>query len=70
MDVGFSDVQRIVSEHGGTFRATSTIEQGTTIEIYLPAMSPQDSTISAPPRREPSNSAGRKQFLAERDKER
>jgi PAS domain S-box-containing protein len=70
MDVGCSDVQRIVSEHGGTFRATSTIEQGTTIEIYLPAMSPQDSAISEPPRTEPSNIAERKQFLAERDKER
>jgi hypothetical protein len=33
-------------------------------------MSPQDSAISEPPRTEPSNIAERKQFLAERDKER
>ena len=70
VDAGFSDVQRIVSEHGGTFRATSTIEQGTIIEIYLPALSPQDSAISTRPRSEPSNIAERKEFLAERDKER
>ncbi|MGC3973309.1 MAG: PAS domain S-box protein [Nitrospira sp.] len=33
-------VQRIVSEHGGTLRSTSTVGQGTTIEVYLPAIFP------------------------------
>jgi signal transduction histidine kinase len=69
-DVGFADVQRIVSEHGGTFRATSTIAQGTTIEIYLPTMSHHDSVISESRRKESSNLAERKEIIAERDKER
>ena len=69
-DNGLSDVQRIVSEHGGTFRATSTIARGTTIEIYLPAMSPHDSTNSDSLSRNLPNLAEQKEFLAERDKER
>ncbi|MBA2486082.1 MAG: hypothetical protein H0V35_08290 [Nitrospira sp.] len=40
-----SGVQSIVSEHGGTFRATSTIAQGTTIEVYLPAMLHPNSVV-------------------------
>jgi len=69
-DVGFLDVQRIVSEHGGTFRATSTIGQGTTIEIYLPTLSQHDSPSNQSPGKEFSNPVERKEFLAERDKER
>ncbi|MBI4002929.1 MAG: PAS domain S-box protein [Nitrospira defluvii] len=69
--VGLSDVQRIVSEHGGTFHATSTVAQGTTIEVYLPAMSHPNSVVVTEPTQEgPSNLTERKEFLAERDKER
>lgn len=64
-------VQRIVSEHGGTLRSTSTVGQGTTIEVYLPAILPPGS-LAAPesPRADASDISGQKEFLAERDKER
>ncbi len=64
-------VQQIVSEHGGTLHATSTVGQGTTIELYLPALVPQGS-VSAPepPHEGISDLTGQKEFLAERDKER
>jgi signal transduction histidine kinase len=64
-------VQRIVSEHGGTLRSTSTVGQGTTIEVYLPAILPPGSMSAAEsPRAEASDITGQKEFLAERDKER
>lgn len=64
-------VQRVVSEHGGTLRSTSTVGQGTTIEVYLPAILPPGA-IGAPelPRADASDITGQKEFLAERDKER
>lgn len=69
--VGFSEVQNIVSEHGGTFRATSTVAQGTTIEVYLPAISNPETAVANEPAREGiSPVTERKEFLAERDKER
>ena len=64
-------VQRIVSEHGGTLRSTSTVGQGTTIEVYLPAILPPGSMSAAEsPRAEATDITGQKEFLAERDKER
>jgi PAS domain S-box-containing protein len=67
--VGLSGVQHIVSEHGGTFHATSTVAQGTTIEIYLPAIShPGSAVVTEPAKKEPSKLAERKEFLAEPDK--
>jgi hypothetical protein len=60
-----------VSEHGGTLRATSTAGQGTTIEVYLPAMLQPPQTVAQEPSREraaPLTEA--KEFLAEHDKER
>ena len=64
-------VQRVVREHGGTLRSTSTVGQGTTIEVYLPAILPAGA-IGAPelPRADASDITGQKEFLAERDKER
>ncbi|HMX91702.1 MAG TPA: hypothetical protein PLY42_10075, partial [Nitrospira sp.] len=64
-------VQRVVSEHGGTLHSTSTVGQGTTIEVYLPAILPPRA-IGAPelPRADASDITGQKEFLAERDKER
>ena len=64
-------VQQIVSEHGGTLRAASIVGQGTTIELYLPAIVPPGS-VSAPepPHEGASDFTGQKEFLAERDKER
>ena len=63
--------QRIVSEHGGTLRSTSTVGQGTSIEVYLPAILPPAS-MSTPgsPRAEASDITRQKDFLAEHDKER
>ncbi len=69
--VGLSDVQTTVSEHGGTFRATSTVAQGTTIEVYLPAMPhPNSVVVTEPTPGGASNLTEGKEFLAERDKER
>ncbi|ULA59565.1 MAG: putative Histidine kinase [Nitrospira sp.] len=66
-----AEVQRIVSEHGGTVRSTSTIGQGTTIEVYLPAILPPMSMGTAEsPQANASDITGQKEFLAERDKER
>ena len=67
-----ADVQTIVSEHGGTFRATSTVGQGTTIEVYLPAMPYPNSVVAnrADTRGGISTLTEGKEFLAERDKER
>jgi PAS domain S-box-containing protein len=67
----FADVQTIVSEHGGTFRATSTVAQGTIIEVYLPAMPyPSSVVITEPVPGAASTLTEGKEFLAERDKER
>jgi PAS domain S-box-containing protein len=64
-------VQQIVSEHGGTLRATSTVGQGTTIEVYLPAIAlPESANTPDPPQERASDFTGQKEFLAERDKER
>jgi len=64
-------IQRMVSEHGGTLRSTSTVGQGTTIEVYLPAILPPGSLgATASPRAEAVDITGQKEFLAERDKER
>ncbi len=64
-------VQQIVSEHGGTLRATSTVGQGTTIEVYLPAIIiPGSVSAPEPPHEGASDFTGQKEFLAERDKER
>ncbi|MBL8070945.1 MAG: PAS domain S-box protein [Nitrospira sp.] len=68
---GLGELQRIVSEHGGTLRATSTAGQGTTIEVYLPAMLQPHQAVGQEPSREratPLTEA--KEFLAEHDKER
>lgn len=64
-------VQRIVSEHGGTLRSISTAGQGTTIEVYFPAIVPP-SSMGAPesPGAAASDITAQKEFLAERDKER
>ena len=66
-----SGVQRIVSEHGGTLRSISTAGQGTTIEVYLPAIVPP-SSMGAPesPGAAAADITAQKEFLAERDKER
>ena len=70
-DVGLSDVQQIVSEHGGTFHATSTVAQGTTIEVYLPALShPRAAAVNEGAPKDASKPAERKEFLAEHDQER
>ncbi len=67
----FADVQTIVSEHGGTFRATSTVAHGTIIEIYLPAIPyPNSVVITEPVPGAASTHTEGKEFLAERDKER
>lgn len=64
-------VQRIVSEHGGTLRSTSTVGQGTTIEVYLPAILPPAPMSTPGSRRaEASDIARQKEILAEHDKER
>lgn len=69
--MGLAGVQSIVSEHGGTFRATSTAGQGTTIEIYLPAMLHPNSVVVADSHQEgASDLTEPKESLAERDKER
>ena len=66
-----ADVQTIVSDHGGTFRATSTVGQGTIIEVYLPAMPyPNSVVVSEPIPGAASTLTEGKEFLAERDKER
>ncbi len=68
---GLAGVQSIVSEHGGTLHATSTVGQGTTIEVYLPAMLHPNSVIVTEPIQEgPAGPAGLKESLAELDKER
>ncbi len=66
-----ADVQTIVGEHGGTFRATSTVSEGTTIEVYLPAIPHPDSVVITDPMpgAPPTLTEG-KEFLAERSKER
>lgn len=70
-DVSLSGVQYIVSEHGGTFHATSTVAQGTIIEVYLPAFShPSPAVVTEPADEEASKPVERKEFLAEPDKER
>jgi signal transduction histidine kinase len=64
-------VQRIVSDHGGTLRSTSTAGQGTTTEVYLPAIPPSGSlSASEAPGAGASGITGQKEFLAEHDKER
>ncbi len=66
-----AEVQLIVSEHGGTLRATSTVGQGTTIEVYLPAILLPGSVVATDPAQEgTAELTGQKEFLAERDKER
>ena len=68
---GFAEIQRIVSEHGGTLRATSTAGQGTTTEVYLPVMPQSHSALgTAPARGTTSPLSQPKEFLAEPDKER
>lgn len=68
---GLSGLPHIVSEHGGTFRATSTVAQGTTIEVYLPAISHPCPTVGTEPARKDSPTlSDRKEFLAEHEKER
>ena len=47
--MGLAEIQSVVSEHGGTFHATSTSGKGTTIEIYLPAMRHPNSVVVAEP---------------------
>jgi PAS domain S-box-containing protein len=69
-EVGLSAVQHIVSEHGGTLHATSTIAQGTIIEVYLPAIShPGSEVVTGPAAKETPKLVERKEFLAEHDKE-
>jgi PAS domain S-box-containing protein len=64
-------VQRVVSEHGGTFRATSIAGQGTSIEIYLPAMLHPNSVVVADTHQEGLPDLTKpKDSLAEQDKER
>ena len=68
---GLSSVQSIVSEHGGTFRATSTVAQGTAIEVYLPAISyPNSAVVPEQAQKDPSNLLERKVLHAEQNKER
>lgn len=63
--------QQIVSEQGGTLRATSSVGHGTTIEVYLPAIVPPGTIVAAEqgPNRA-SHLAEQRESLAERDKER
>lgn len=68
---GLAELQRIVSEHGGTLHATSAAGHGTTIEVYLPAMPQPGQAMAQDPSREraaPLTEA--KEFLAEHNKER
>lgn len=66
-----AEVQRIVSEHGGTLRATSTAGQGTTTEVYLPVMPQSHSAWGTEPTRGNTSPLSQpKEFLAEPDKER
>jgi signal transduction histidine kinase len=68
---GLGELQRIVSEHGGTLRATSTAGQGTTIEVYLPAMlQPHQTVAQEPSCKRATSLTEAKEFLAEHDKER
>lgn len=64
--------QQMVSEQGGTLRATSSVGQGTTIEVYLPAIIPPNTAVAAEPQRDRASSpiTEQREFLAERDKER
>lgn len=63
--------QQMVSEQGGTLRATSSVGQGTTIEVYLPAFIPPGMAIAPEPERNgPSHLTEQRESLAERDKER
>ena len=68
---GLAEIQRIVSEHGGTLRATSTAGQGTTTEVYLPVMPQSHSAWGTEPTRGNASPLPQpKEFLAEPDKER
>lgn len=70
-EAGLAGVQSIVSEHGGTLHATSAVGQGTTVEVYLPAMLHPNSVIVAEPAQDgTAGLAGLKESLAESDKER
>lgn len=63
--------QQIVSEQGGTLRATSSVGHGTTIEVYLPAMIPPGTVVAAEPdRNKAPQLTEQRESLAERDKER
>ncbi len=64
-------VQSIVSEHGGTIRATSTVGHGTAIDMYLPAMlHPNSVVVSERTQKKDTNLARPKESLAQIDKER
>lgn len=70
-EAGLEGMQRILSEHGGTLRAISTGGQGTTTDIYLPAMlQPNSGVVTDPTRDGRSVLTEPKEFLAEHDKER
>ena len=63
--------QQIVSEQGGTFRATSSVGHGTTIEVYLPAIIPPGTGVTTEPERNRTpHLTEQRESLAERDKER
>ena len=63
--------QQIVSEQGGTLRAISSVGQGTTIEVYIPAINPPRIAIETESEgdRTPHQTEQR-ESLAERNKER
>lgn len=69
--LGLAALQSIVSEHGGTIRATNMAGDGTTIEVYLPAMiHPKPVEFSEPAHERNVNLARLKESLAPMDKER
>ncbi|MBS0170578.1 MAG: PAS domain S-box protein [Nitrospira sp.] len=71
VDVELAAAQQMVSEQGGTLRATSSVGQGSTIEVYLPACIPPGTVVTPEPERNtPSHLTEQRESLAERDKQR
>jgi len=69
--MGLAALQSITSDHGGAIRAINTVGQGTTIEVYLPAMiHPNSVVLSKPAQEGDTNLARLKESLAQINKER